>query len=222
MEKMLNDEIQAQIREAFEPLSHKVRLNLFTSTERQCEYCEAVSQLLNELAPLSDKIMLEEFDLDKSPEAAKEYQINEVPVIMIAGEEDGKVIDYGIRYAGIPSGHEFASLIQSILMVSRRDSGLSDDTRKALSELEAPLKLQVFVTPTCGYCPPAVVLAHQMALESKYVEAWMVEAMEFPELSSQYRVSGVPHTIINNGAGELVGAVPEEMLLGEIQKSLAV
>jgi hypothetical protein len=59
-----------------------------------------------------------------------------------------------------------------------------------------------------------------MALESAMVEAEMVEAIEFPELSDRHHVSGVPQTTINQGAGTVVGAVPEEHLLAEIMRSL--
>jgi len=65
------------------------------------------------------------------------------------------------------------------------------------------------------------VLAHQMALESPMVEAEMVEATEFPELSNRFHVSGVPQTTINAGAGTVVGAVPEDQLLEEIQRAVA-
>jgi hypothetical protein len=64
------------------------------------------------------------------------------------------------------------------------------------------------------------VLAHQMAMESPWVEAEMVEAVEFPELSSQHKVSGVPQTTINHGKGTVVGAVPEEYLIREISRAL--
>jgi hypothetical protein len=60
-----------------------------------------------------------------------------------------------------------------------------------------------------------------MAMESKFVQAEMVEAMEFPELSQRHGVSGVPQTTINDGAGTVVGAVPEEHLLAEIKRALA-
>ena len=53
------------------------------------------------------------------------------------------------------------------------------------------------------------------------VEAEMVEAMEFPELANRFGVSGVPQTTINEGAGTVVGAVPEDYLLKEIQGSLS-
>lgn len=65
-----------------------------------------------------------------------------------------------------------------------------------------------------------MVLAHQMALESPMVEAEMVEAMEFPELSNRFGVSGVPQTTINAGAGTVIGAMPEDNLLAEILRAL--
>ncbi len=64
------------------------------------------------------------------------------------------------------------------------------------------------------------MLAHQMALESAWVQAEMVEAMEFPELSERHGVSGVPQTTINDGAGAVVGAVPEDYLVEEIRRAL--
>jgi hypothetical protein len=57
-----------------------------------------------------------------------------------------------------------------------------------------------------------------MALESPMIEAESIEATEFPDLSERFNVSGVPQTTINDGAGTVVGAVPEEYLLVEIQR----
>lgn len=49
----------------------------------------------------------------------------------------------------------------------------------------------------------------------------MVDAGEFPDLADRFGVSGVPHTAINDGAGTVVGAVPEEHLVAEIRNSMA-
>lgn len=65
------------------------------------------------------------------------------------------------------------------------------------------------------------MLAHQMAFESPLVEAEMVEATDFPELAEDFMVSGVPHTVINHGAHDFVGAMPEGPMLAEIQRALA-
>ena len=65
-----------------------------------------------------------------------------------------------------------------------------------------------------------MVLAHRMALESPLVEAEAIEATEFRELVESYKVSGVPQTTINHGARDVVGAVPEQYLVAEIEKAL--
>lgn len=64
------------------------------------------------------------------------------------------------------------------------------------------------------------MLAHMMAMESPLIEAESVEAMEFPDLADRFNVSGVPQTTINDGAGRVVGAAPEDYLLNEIQRAL--
>ena len=52
-------------------------------------------------------------------------------------------------------------------------------------------------------------LANRMAIASPHVRALTVEANEFPRLSREFGVSGVPRTVINRG-GAFVGAMPEE------------
>ena len=138
-----------------------------------------------------------------------------------AAKDGAEITDLGVQYSGIPSGHELSTLINDILIVSRRDSGLNEKTREFLKNLDKPLLLQVFVTPTCPYCPRAVLLAHQMAMENpKMIRAEGVEATEFPELSQRFNVRGVPQTVINSGAGTVVGAVPEQNLLDQIRLAL--
>ena len=153
---------------------------------------------------------------------ARQFNIDKAPGIVIAAKNGNQILDFGVQYSGIPSGHEFGTLINDILLVSGRDSGLSPQVRDYLKKLDKPLHMQVFVTPTCPYCPSAVLLAHRMAMENPgMVRAEGVDATEFPELSNRFGVSGVPQTVINAGAGTLVGAVPENQLFSEIRRALA-
>lgn len=218
MEALLNTEISNQVKEAFKQLDQEVEV-LFFGRQEGCEYCDQTLQLIEEVTNLSGKLFLTVYDVDVNADEAAKFNVDKTPGLVITGREGDQLVDFGVRYAGVPSGHEFSSLIQDIILVSGRDSRLSDQTREFLSNLTEPVSLQVFVTPTCPYCPPAVILAHQMAMESPMVQAEMVEAMEFPELSSKHGVSGVPQTTINDGAGHLVGAVPEQQLLAEILRS---
>ena len=123
--------------------------------------------------------------------------------------------DYGIRFYGIPSGYEFNTLIEDIVAVSNHEHGLSDDTVARLSDLEQPVHMQVFVTPTCPYCPGAVRVAHAMAMASDWITADMIESVEFPQLANKHGVYGVPRTVINDETS-FEGAAPEELVVAKV------
>lgn len=220
MSQILDTSILDQVKEVFKDLKDPVQI-LFFGSQENCDYCDETRQLLEELVSVSDKLSLDIYDIQEHPEIAGKYNLDKAPATIIAAREGSQITDQGILFSGIPSGHEFSTLINDVLLVSKRDSGLGEKTREFLRNLKEPLLLQVFVTPSCPYCPRAVLLAHQMAMENPgMIRAEGVEATEFPELAQKYYVSGVPQTVINSGAKMVVGAVPEINLLSEIQKAL--
>jgi len=212
---MLRDSDREAIRERLAGLEREVKL-VFFSQELECRFCRETHQLLDELSGLHDLLTLEVYNLVTDKEVAEKYNVDKVPAIVLL-DADGT--DYGIRYFGIPSGYEFASLLEDILMFASDDSGLQPATREALHTLEGEVHMQVFVTPTCPYCPNAVHLAHQMAFESDKVRADMVEATEFPHLAIRYQVQGVPRTVINE-THAVEGMMPEQAVLSELLKAV--
>jgi glutaredoxin-like protein len=144
---LLNEQIIGQIREAFSNLKEPVAIIFFGSREN-CDYCEDTRRLLEEVSGIDDRLTLKVYDIDTDFEAAKRYRVDKTPGIVIAAMNGDQISDYGIQYSGIPSGHEFGTLIQAILLVSSRDSGLTPQTREYLKNLQSLLQLQVFVTPT--------------------------------------------------------------------------
>ena len=216
--RLLNADIQRQVVQEFADLVHPGKLVVFTQ-EFECQYCRETRSLVEEVAALSDILSVEVHTFHPDAEPSQTYGIDKIPAVaVVAGGDDAK--DYGIRFYGIPSGYEFSSLIEDIIMVSQRESGLSQATKTELAALAEPLHLQVFVTPTCPYCPRAVRLAHMMAMESELVKADAVEAIEFPHLSQKYQVMGVPRTVINEDTF-MEGAAPEAMLMDKVREALA-
>ena len=220
MEKLLNEQVISQISQLFEQMKEPVEI-LFFGSRDQCEYCADTRQLLEEVTAVDKKLSLSIYDLQDNADIARKFNIDKAPAFVVAGKDGDQVTDFGIQYAGIPAGHEFGTLVNDIVLVSGRDSGLSAEARDYLKNLTEPLHLQVFVTPTCPHCPRAVLLAHQMAMENPaMVRAEGIEATEFPELANQFNVRGVPQTVINAGMGSLVGATPEKNLLAEIMRAV--
>jgi glutaredoxin-like protein len=145
--RLLNEDITRQVSEFFQQLQEPVQV-LFFGSKNNCDYCEDTRQLIEEVVGTSDKLGLSVYDIDQDAGLAQQYKVDKTPGMVIAGRDGDQILDYGIRYSGIPSGHEFSSLINTLVVVSNRDSGLDQQTRDFLSKLDKPVHLQVFVTPT--------------------------------------------------------------------------
>ncbi len=213
---LMDDKTREDVREMLTALTGSVKMVVFTQ-EFECQLCAETRQIAEEVAELSDLITLDVRDFVGDEAYAKDLNVDKIPAIVLLGENDQ---DYGIRFFGIPSGYEFMSLLEGLKLVSNGDAELSADTLAYLDALEGDLHLQVFVTPTCPYCPSAVILAHRLAFASAKVRSDMVEANEFPQLSMRYNVMGVPRTVINEETF-IEGAAPEQMLLDKLQEAMA-
>jgi len=210
---MLPDDVKGQVVEAFASIKTPVKLINFTQT-LECAYCRETRELLQEIAELSDQVSVEVYDFVSDPEKVKAYAIDKIPATVILGKED-----YGIRFYGMAAGYEFTSLVYAIRLVGGLGSQLDEETRQKVAAIDEPVHLQVFVTPTCPYCPQAVALAYEMAYANPNIRADGIESSEFPQLAIKYQVAGVPRTVINEDT-LLEGAVPPDMLLEKIEAVL--
>jgi glutaredoxin-like protein len=205
---LLSTADQASLRDAFAEMTRPVRLLFFTQTIG-CETCLQARQILDELPPLSDKISIEEVNLVLDREKAAAYGIDRAPAIALLFDDHGTWTDSRVRFLGAPGGYEFVSLVEALRLAGGGASHLSETSRGRLAALDAPRTMRVFTTPGCPYCPRAVNLANEMALASPQITAFAVEATEFPDLAQQYKVTGVPKTVVDDRI-EILGALPED------------
>ena len=210
MEKLLNEEIQKQLREVFNELKDSVHMVLFTEGDG-CESCEATQSLLNEVAELSDKLQVSVHDL--TSEEAKKYDITLAPSFVML---DGQGAYKGVKFNGIPAGHEINSFISALLEMSGAESEVPQEILDRIAKIDKPVNIKVFVTLSCPHCPGAVQKAHKIAMLNPNVVGEMIEAQTFSELSNKFNVSGVPKIIINDSL-ELVGNQPIERFLDQIE-----
>lgn len=204
---MLKEEQKGAVHRILEPLKEEVGMILFVSDE--CQFCDVEEELMEELASLG-KVSTEVLDVDS--EEAEDYGIKGAPTLLFRDRP-------GIRYMGMPSGHEFRYFLDTILMVGNGESGLEKGTKEKLAGLESPVELMVFVTPNCPHCPAASMAANRLAMESDKVTGITVEAREFMELSRKHGVMSVPKTVVN-GKNGFVGAMPDSMFLEKVLEAL--
>lgn len=140
---LIRDDVAALLREEFQGLVDPVRLAVFSQALADPE-SEQVKRLVEELAALDARITVEAYNFVLDTAKVQELGIRRTPGIAILGGEK----DHGIRFYGLPSGYEFGTLVDAILDLSSGESGLAEETRKALAGLATPIHLQVFSTPT--------------------------------------------------------------------------
>ena len=187
----------------------KVRI-IFFEQSIGCETCAATRRALAQLAESNDQVTLETLNLVLDKEKAAEYGVDRVPAIIVSAPECDR-----IRYYGAPLGHEWQTLIEAVTMMSAGSRPLSDQNRARLGTLSRAVRLQVFFTPTCVYCPRMISLANQLAVASPLVSAVAIDATEYPDLVHRYNVNGVPKTVINDTI-EVMGAVSEDDLVAAV------
>lgn len=211
---ILNEQITSQLKEIFAEMKKNVTLAVFTQKEG-CESCEDTVSFMREIEALSEKIHLEALDIHADKERAMAYNVQMVPSIVLLNEENEYL---GIKFNGIPAGHEINSFIPALLEVSGLGESLPQEVVEKLQGLSKPVNIKVFVTLSCPHCAGAVQKAHKLALESAFIDAEMVEAQTFNELSNKFNVSSVPKIVINDQY-EFVGNQPLEVFLEEIAKT---
>ncbi len=210
----LNEQLEDQLKDVFADMKRDMTLAVFTKQE-DCESCEDALAFMKEIENLSDKIHLESLDLETDKARAEAYNVKMVPSIVLLNDQKEYV---GIKFNGIPAGHEINSFIPAILEVSGSGEALPEEIMTQIKALEKPVNIKVFVTLSCPHCAGAVQKAHKLALESPMIDAEMVEAQTFYDLSETFNVSSVPKIVINDQY-EFVGNQPFEVFLDEIVKT---
>jgi thioredoxin reductase (NADPH) len=186
---ILPEETKQVLRDTFKDLKDKVSIEVFIKDNDQ--FSAFASELVSGIARLTDKI---EAKIHKAgSEGAKKRGIRRFPTILISPDK------YRISLIGAPLGEEGRTLIMSILLASTGGTILSGTAVKRLYELKEPRLIQVFVSPTCPYCPQQALNAVSAAIAlPDLVTAEVIEMYENRDYMDKYHIVTVPFTVVNN------------------------
>ena len=210
---VFSDTEMKTIEKKFESLENDVEIIMFTQ-EHECHFCKETRDFVRKVGESSPKIKTTVYDFVNDEDKAKKYGIGKIPAIAIIGKTD-----YGIRYYGLPAGYEFTVLLDDIVDVSKGTTPLPDTIKQKLAGINKPVHIQVFVSPTCPYCPTAARISRRFAIENENIRSDVIEMTEFPHLVQKYGVMSVPHITIN-GDTSFVGAQPPEVFVEQILMAL--
>ena len=208
---LFDEKVTKQLTELIGDLPKNISIEYFRQTV--CESCDQTQAFVREIAAMNEHISVKIHDLDESPEVFTKFNVERTPAIAIV-DKDGT--DFGIRFFGIPAGYEINSFVGSIREVGGFEEPLSEEIMARIKAIDKDIHIQVFVTPTCPYCPGPVLLGHRLAMLNPHIKTDMVEATTFPGLSQKYSVRGVPKIVINE-THEFVGSQPMTKFLDVIE-----
>ncbi len=122
-----------------------------------------------------------------------------------------------IRFAGLPLGHEFTSLVLALLQVGGYPAKVSDETLEQIRNLEGDFDFEVYASLTCHNCPDVVQALNLMAVVNPRIKSTMIEGGTFPDEIAQREIMAVP-SIFLNGQPFGQGRMELEEILAKIDK----
>jgi len=140
---------------------------------------------LTEICSVSDNLILEEKDQNANLRSPISFSI----------EVDKKPT--GIIFSGIPSGHEFNSLILAILQSGGSEIKLDDSIKIMLQNIQEVLRFETIVSLSCHNCPDVVQALNQFSLLNKNISNEMIDGGLYPELMKERDIQGVPCVYLN-------------------------
>ncbi len=111
-------------------------------------------------------------------------------------EYDGR--PNGIHFKGIPTGHEFTSLILAILNSDNKGKSPDDSVQAKIKSLKGPIEITTFVSLTCENCPDVIQTLNQMAVIHGNFKHTMVDGSYTQDEIAKLGIQGVPSVMVND------------------------
>ena len=185
---MLDSNMKSQLQSYLQNLRQPIRL---IATLDDSAHSAELRELLQDIVSLSDKVSLDETGTD----ARK-------PSFVIAKQGETR----GVRFAAIPMGHEFTSLVLALLWTGGHPPKVEPELIAQIKALDADMKFEVYMSLSCHNCPDVVQAAALMAIHNPRIETTVIDgALNQAEVDAR-QVMAVPMVYLNDqvfGSGRM-------------------
>ena len=173
---MLDKNIIEQLTGIFSNLKSDITFHMYSRDESPD--ADQMKSFLNDVASVSAKLSVKS---SQAPVPAPTFEI----------ERNGSPT--GVRFCGIPNGHEFTTLLLAVLNADGQGKNLPDETLTSrIKALKGPVKLNTFVSLTCTNCPDVAQALNIIALLNPGVENTVTDGAVVPEVVEELNIQSVP------------------------------
>jgi alkyl hydroperoxide reductase subunit F len=185
---MLDAQLTAQLQAYLQNLRSPIRL--VASLDDSAGAAE-MRELLTEIAALSDKVSFDESGTDERK-----------PSFVISKEGETR----GVRFAAIPMGHEFTSLVLALLWTGGHPPKVAPEVLDQIKALDEVMNFEVYMSLSCHNCPDVVQAATLMAIYNPKISTTVIDGGLYQAEVEARQVMGVPQVYLNDavfGTGKM-------------------
>lgn len=176
---MLDNDLKEQLRAYLERVTHPIEL--VASVDESASSHELLG-LLRDIESLSPKVSLR----TNGQEARKpSFAINRTGT------------DVSVRFAGIPLGHEFTSLVLALLQVGGHPPKIEPEVIEQVRNLEGEYVFETFMSLSCHSCPDTVQALNLMSVINPNVKHVAIDGSLFQDEVNERQVMAVPTVFLN-------------------------
>lgn len=176
---MLDDTLKAQLRTYLERLVQPVEL---VAALDDGEKSRELDALLTEIAALSDKITLRRDDSDARKPSFAIHRVG---------------TDIGVRFAGVPMGHEFTSLVLALLQVGGHPPRVEPELIEQVRALDGEFVFETYFSLSCQNCPDVVQALNTMSVLNPRIRHVAIDGALFQDEVEARGVMAVPSVFLN-------------------------
>lgn len=177
---MLDNTMKTQLKAYLENLRHPIELQ---ATLDDSDVSRQMRELLEDIASLSDKVSL----------ADSSEPSDWVPSFGVTTPGQAP----RIRFAGLPMGHEFTSLILALLQTGGHPPKADEALQKQARELKGNHQFETFISLSCQNCPDVVQALNLMAVLNPGVSHVMIDGAAFQAEVEERKIMAVPTVTLN-------------------------
>lgn len=190
---LLNDALRAQIKSVLDRIENEV--TLVSIVDETNPKSIELRDLVLDITDLGDKVNSEIYNKGENVEIEAKINADKFPVVGLLDSNKNYV---GVKFHGVPGGHELNSFLLAIYNVGGPGQQVAETTLENIKKIDKKTNVKVCVSLSCHLCPDVVVGAQRIASINENIEAEMIDIANFKEIKDKFKVMSVPAVIIND------------------------
>ena len=204
---LLNDNLRKQLKGVLDKITDSI--SLVSIVDLNNPKSLELKDLVLDISSLSDKVTPIISNKGENPDLESKIHADKFPIVALLDKDNNYS---GVKFHGVPGGHELNSFILAIYNLAGPGQAINPDTLKDISEIDKKINIKVLVSLSCHVCPDVVIAAQRIAIENSNIETEMIDLSNFQDLKEKHKIMSVPAIIINDEKVYFGGKKLEEIV----------